>query len=211
LETPFSDALLLTDLERRILQLHDQEQELILEQSLLEEQLKGQFFLDAEREMLNARAAYLLRNRIVENVVITDPVLKAVHAGASASLAERRLLPLVNERDVLAMLHAGLTSKLGSDLIALSKAEQANIAANQKNCELAKTLLDLAERTKTQTTDEFQDARLRAQLEDLDSQLRVSRRRWRTSKGVLSGVIASSGIDWASDEALRELVLDDDD
>lgn len=43
----------------------------------------------AEKECLEARAAYLLRSRIVESVVINDPVLNAVHSGVNATPPER--------------------------------------------------------------------------------------------------------------------------
>ena len=47
----------------------------------------------AEKEYLEARAAYLLRNGIVESVITTDPILKAVHAGVNATPAERWVCP----------------------------------------------------------------------------------------------------------------------
>jgi len=43
----------------------------------------------AEREALEARATYMLQNRIVENALITDPILKAVHAGTNANVLEK--------------------------------------------------------------------------------------------------------------------------
>lgn len=43
----------------------------------------------AEQELLEARAAYALRNKIVHNVLTTHPVLKAVHAGPNADPVER--------------------------------------------------------------------------------------------------------------------------
>ena len=43
----------------------------------------------AEREAMEARADYVLRNKIIENVVIADPVLKAVHGGRDETFADR--------------------------------------------------------------------------------------------------------------------------
>ncbi len=43
----------------------------------------------AEKDCLEARAAYILRDSIVENVLVTDPILKAVHSGINATIAER--------------------------------------------------------------------------------------------------------------------------
>lgn len=44
---------------------------------------------NAERACLEARAKYILSKSIVEQVLITDPVLKAIHAGGNATPAER--------------------------------------------------------------------------------------------------------------------------
>ena len=43
----------------------------------------------AEHDAMEARAAYVLRNKIIENVVIADPVLKAVHGGRDETFADR--------------------------------------------------------------------------------------------------------------------------
>lgn len=44
---------------------------------------------NAERACLEARAKYILNQSIVEKVLITEPVLKAIHAGSNATPAER--------------------------------------------------------------------------------------------------------------------------
>ena len=43
----------------------------------------------AERDCLEARAAFLLRSSIVDSVIINDPVLNAVHSGDNATPPER--------------------------------------------------------------------------------------------------------------------------
>lgn len=43
----------------------------------------------AENELLKAKATYSLRNQIIENVLLTDPILKAVHSGQQGTAAER--------------------------------------------------------------------------------------------------------------------------
>lgn len=80
----------------------------------------------------------------------------------------------------------------------------------QKNAELAKEMLALAEEFNTQRKEDVKDAKVRAQLDELEQSVKTSRQRWRIMKGTISGVIAGSGVDWASDKVLRELVLDDD-
>ena len=49
--------------------------------------------------------------------------------------------------------------------------------------------------------------RLRAELDRLDGEVRAGRRRWRGLKGTASAGVAGSGVDWAVDPELRELVL----
>lgn len=56
----------------------------------------------AERACLEARAKYILNKSIVENVLITDPVLKAFHAGSNATPAER--LPCLSCQHVSHMI-----------------------------------------------------------------------------------------------------------
>jgi hypothetical protein len=44
---------------------------------------------NAQRELLEAKATYQVRNSIIENVLTANPILKAVHAGSNASLLEQ--------------------------------------------------------------------------------------------------------------------------
>lgn len=125
-------------------------------------------------------------------------------------MAYRRLLPLVTENDTIAMTHGAQTAKLASTTRALSAAEQGNMVANQKNRELAQTMLALAEEMKAQSVQDIEDTQLRSQVDAVEKQLAESRRRVKTLKGVLSGMIVGSGINWAADEGLTELVMDDE-
>ena len=43
----------------------------------------------AQREAMEAKAEYELRNRIIHNVLVMDPVLKAVHGGEQTGFAEK--------------------------------------------------------------------------------------------------------------------------
>jgi hypothetical protein len=56
--------------------------------SLSDDDLQEQLIV-AEREAMEARAEYELRNKITHNVIVTDPVLKAVHGGDDTSFAEK--------------------------------------------------------------------------------------------------------------------------
>jgi hypothetical protein len=56
--------------------------------SLSDDDLQEQL-IAAEREAMKARIEYELRNRITHNVLVTDPVLKAVHGDDGTSFAEK--------------------------------------------------------------------------------------------------------------------------
>ena len=110
------DALPFYETEGRVLALWDQLNELKLEIALMEAQANppegelgpqasllaltrqaevlNEMDLDAtlkeaERECLEARAAYALKQSIVEDILVADPILKAVHSGVSATPTER--------------------------------------------------------------------------------------------------------------------------
>ena len=88
--------------------------------------------------------------------------------------------------------------------------EHENIVIAQKNAELSTKMLELADEANTQRKDDINDPRARRQLDELETEMRISRQRFRIMKGTASAVIVGSGIDWARDPKLVEMVLDDD-
>ncbi|KAK7512494.1 uncharacterized protein IWZ02DRAFT_87887 [Phyllosticta citriasiana] len=165
LGTPESDAITLAAKEQLVLRLWDQLRELELERALLEAENKAtppshtdtspDALLTAERAALDSRATYLLRNRITDQVLITDPILKTVHGTHSSPNTTTpnplapfnpRLLPLVHTRDVLSLTHAQLTTDLSATTTTLANTGTAVAAANTRNKALAATLLELAAR-----------------------------------------------------------------
>jgi predicted nucleic acid-binding Zn-ribbon protein len=115
------------------------------------------------------------------------------------------------DNDTVSMVHGSLASKLVVTQRATSTAAQANAVASRKNRELAATMLSLAQEMKAQSAKDIEDPRLRDQVSAMEKELRESRRRMKTLKGVLSAMIVASGINWAADEGLTELVMDDED
>src|SRR5690242_15903060 len=109
------------------------------------------------------------------------------------------------------MVHGRLAAELTSSTRALDAVEQANIVANRKNRELSKTMLGLAKAMKSQSAEDVDDPRLREQIKAVEKELKDSRRRMKTLKGILSAMIVGSGINWAADRSLTELVLEDED
>ncbi|KAF1836245.1 hypothetical protein BDW02DRAFT_567297 [Decorospora gaudefroyi] len=224
LQTNHSDAFAFSDTEKLALQLYDQLKELELQESLLHAQQSAQAhdfsalpddlleerLTIVQHEAMQAKAEYEIRNRIIHNVLAMDPILKAVHGGKRTGFVEKRILPLVTERDTVSMIHGSQTAALASTTRAQSTAEQANMVANRKNRELSKTMLALAEEMKAQSVQDIEDPQLRRQVDAVEKELKDSRRRMKTLKGILSAMVVSSGINWAADEGLTELVMDDE-
>lgn len=91
------------------------------------------------------------------------------------------------------------------------KVESEHIILARKNVELTTSMLKLAEEASTLNKEDIKDPELRAEIDQLEEGLRTSRQRWKIMKNTTSAVIAGSGVDWARDSTLRELVLDNDD
>ncbi|GKZ37606.1 hypothetical protein AbraIFM66950_009223 [Aspergillus brasiliensis] len=186
------DNVALSDKEASILQLYRQIQEQQLEKALLEQDtdlLSGdnaeEQLAVAERELLEARATYTVRRKAVGTVLMTDPILKAVHLKASTP-AE----------------HATLRR--------LSSLEVENSQIHRQNQELVRELLALTEDDESWRED-LEDTELKAQLDQVDADRRKSKAKWETMKNIASGMVVGSGVNWAEDERLTALVLDESD
>lgn len=90
----------------------------------------------------------------------------------------------------------------------LTRVEAQHVIVARKNAELATKMIALAKEANTQKKEDIKDPSVRAQLDELEEALKVSRQRWRIMKGTASAVVAGSGIDWSRDATLRDLVLD---
>lgn len=181
----------------------------------------------AQNDLLESQALYSLRNNILESIFIADPILKAVHSGSKASPVVRYvfsrtrrineahfysdLRPHIRQRDELSISLTNLSSTLAKSREDMIKLESENIILARKNAELTKTMLQLAEEASAETKEDIKDPGKKAEIEELEESLRVSRQRWKIMKGTTSGVVAGSGVNWANDSTLRKLVLDVDD
>ena len=56
--------------------------------SLSDDAVQEQLII-AQNEAIEAKAEYELRNRITNNVLVMDPVLKAVHGGEQVTFIEK--------------------------------------------------------------------------------------------------------------------------
>lgn len=140
---------------------------------------------------------------------MTDPTLKAVHLKA-ISPAERALLPLVNRRDVLSLAHENLMNAHNATLRELSNLEVQNLELHQRNQELARQLLESA-KDDDSWREALDDDDLKAQLEQLEADRKKSKSRWEVMKSVASAIVVGSGVNWAEDDELTALVIDESD
>lgn len=68
--------------------------------------------------------------------------------------------------------------------------------------------MNLVAQIKEKKSGYMHDERTQQDLQRLEGELKTSRQRWRVMKGITSGVVSGSGVDWARDETLLDLVLD---
>jgi hypothetical protein len=89
-----------------------------------------------------------------------------------------------------------------------TQAQSETHRALRRNVELAAEVMNLVGLVKERKSGYIGDEKVQREIRHLEGQLKGSRQRWRVMKGITSGIVAGSGVDWARDEALRDLVLD---
>lgn len=166
---------------------------------------------EARNQLLEAMSLYTLRNGVVNNVLITNPLLKGIHGSTAASPIEQDILPWVQARDGASRDVAAQSAAAKQVLAQLTDAESEALRAARRNRDLAAEVLRLAreaDRGRAGAVGTGDDPAAEAQIAELERRLAASRRKWRVMKGTASGIVAGSGVDWASDPVLRDVVLD---
>jgi hypothetical protein len=180
----------------------------------------------AERELLEARSTHTVRRKAIRTILMTDPILKAVHLKAATPAEryvpripgldrglideyDRALLRLVNRRDVLALAHENLASAHDLVLKQISNLEVDNLQINRENQELVRQLLELTKQDSS-WREKLEDSQL-WEFEGLEVDLKARKAQWETMKNIASAVVVGSGMNWADDDMLRALVMDESD
>ncbi|KAI1425299.1 centromere protein H (CENP-H)-domain-containing protein [Xylaria sp. FL1777] len=208
--------LVLSDKEKTVLELHDKLEQLQLEIALLNAQknyvpdtASERTIEVAQQELLESRARYMLRNEVIASVVSVNPILQAVHNGTKASPIERDLLPLLTDRDTTSTTLAAQDTEFQSLLSDLTDVESRSLRLSRENVALAERLLELAKQTEQGKAELLpSDSEYAAEIAGLEAEVKSSRQRWRVLKGTASAIVAGSGVDWARDAELRNIVLD---
>ncbi|ETS05778.1 hypothetical protein M419DRAFT_70459 [Trichoderma reesei RUT C-30] len=207
----------LSEDETKVLELYDRLQELRLEIAIINAQQVGVKddgdLTAAQNALLTARARYRLRNDAIEAVMMANPILKAVHSGTQASPIERHLnlFPYIEQRDetsISVAKHADSMAKLRRDLASV---QVQSIRVCRENVKLTAQVFELAEQAKQRKAVRLDDPDVQREMDKLTREVKASRQRWKVMKGVASGIVAGSGVDWAADEELRNIVLDPED
>lgn len=92
----------------------------------------------------------------------------------------------------------------------LVRVRSETLRATRRNAELASELLRLADEAKAAQRSGLESQMGEGEAEPLRKELAASRQKWKVMKGVASAIVAGSGVDWAADAELREVVLDED-
>lgn len=116
----------------------------------------------------------------------------------------------MNRRDVLALAHENLASAHDQVLKQLSDSEVENLKINQENQELVRQLLELTKQDET-WREKLKDAKLLSQLDQLETDFKSSKAKWDTMKNIASAMVVGSGLNWADDDQLQALVIDEND
>lgn len=122
----------------------------------------------------------------------------------------RALHRLINRRDVLSTVHENLNAMHTASLQKLTGLEVENLQLHQKNQELVRELLSLTEDDES-WREYLDDPELKSQLEQLEADHRRSKARWEVMKSIASAIVVGSEVNWAEDETLTALVLDESD
>lgn len=118
---------------------------------------------------------------------------------------------MIDRRDILSIAHTNMSTEQSSISKSTTLAEAENIRALRQNREAATTLLDLANQTKVQRSNALQESSSSRPLERLQADTKIAKTRWRIMKSVVAAIVVGSGVDWAANDELRDLVLDEED
>lgn len=92
----------------------------------------------------------------------------------------------------------------------LQKVQVEAIRVSRRNAELAAEVLMLAQAADQSKAESIADPAMKEEIAKLEQELKASRQKWKVMKGTASAVVAGSGVDWAKDTELHDIVLDPD-
>ncbi|RKF64679.1 hypothetical protein OnM2_017096 [Erysiphe neolycopersici] len=218
----FASNSILTQKENQILESYDELLELDLEIALIKANdtlIRGNLSLDepedvseldisnAQHALLHAKALFQIRCKVIEAVLITNPIINAVHTDdIGASVHQQDLLRLLEKRDELSFSLTQLSRKVSDLQDELLKLEIENMRISSENKKLVASMLRLIKEASSET----EQTESSQELEKIKSEVALARQRWKIMKGTVSALIVGSGIDWSRDSKLLQIVLEED-
>jgi hypothetical protein len=117
---------------------------------------------------------------------------------------------VISQRDSTSSTLAHQSTTLRQTLDTLTEVESQSLRLGRENVKLASQMLVLAEEANKHKTDPIADPEQAEEFARLEKEVKGSRQRWRVMKATASAIVAGSGVDWASDDVLRSIVLDEE-
>ncbi|KAK0733335.1 centromere protein H (CENP-H)-domain-containing protein [Lasiosphaeria miniovina] len=204
----------LSEAEETVLELYDKLQQLELELALFRFHQNGDpgcvtpNVEEAQLHLLESKAALALRNDVLKSVVTIQPTLRAIHNAAHTSPIERSLSFRLQQRDRTSAILASQCLDLQEATDRLADLESLGFKASQRNVLMAAEILRLQNNARDQGPAMNDSVHISFGTRRLENEMRASRQKWRVVKGTTSAIVTESGIDWARDKQLRNMVLD---
>lgn len=110
---------------------------------------------------------------------------------------------------MLSLIYENLARSHSACLESLNNAEIENMKINDENQKLVRKLFEYTEPHEETGKNLITDPKLKEKVEEVEAENKRKKADWVTMKRIVSAIIVASGVDWASDEILRELVLDE--
>lgn len=117
------------------------------------------------------------------------------------------LLPYIERRDDTSISVATQAAETNKVLSVLTNVQSNTLRKSRENVTSAAEMLELAEQVKLKKRVP-PNSKMMQEQEELEADVKASKQRWRVMKGVASGIIVGSGIDWVHDDELQDVVLD---
>ena len=118
---------------------------------------------------------------------------------------------MIARRDVLALASANLSSELLEIKSSTTAIEAADLKAGDHNRFLSASISALSSEIEQWKQEVRGTERFKPRLIEVNEEAQTARERHRIMKNTVSAVVAASGVDWARDPELLNLVMDDDD
>ena len=125
-----------------------------------------------------------------------------------SSHSSRDILPYARERDSVSTALAQQSNELQNVWDDLTDIQGKAVVVSRANVSMTSELLDLTGLAKGRKFDTLGGIVMEDELKQAGQEARKSRQRWKVIKGTVSAVIVGSGIDWAHDPELVDIVLD---